>query len=284
MNYQEYKIEKEFKSIYHFLKDHDFSENFISNLRKTWGNFVVNNEIVNIRKGLNEGDILQINPSPNAKTAIMHCRIPLNLVFEDEYYLLINKPAGISTMPNRSHYKNNLAGAICAYMEEKDPNFVLRIANRLDKDTSGLVLVAKSSIAQKELSNVEKVYYAICEGVIENNLVIDEKILTISENGINQRKRIISPLGQEAKTFAEPIKNDGKHTLLKIKLEHGRTHQIRVHMAHIGHPLVGDELYGTKSSFISRAALHCKQISFWHEFEKKNISFSAPIPPDFFIQ
>lgn len=279
---QKFNIDQTYSSIYYFLKDSGFSENYISNLRRTWGNFIVNGEVVNIRKSLQPGDILEINASPNQKTTIMQCRLPLNIVYEDEYYLLINKPAGISTMPNRSHYSSNLAGAICAYMNEKDENFVLRIANRLDKDTSGIVIVAKDSIALKELE-VQKTYYAICEGVIEKEMTIDEKILTVCENGINQMKRIFSPLGKEAKTFVKPVKTDESHTLLEIKLEHGRTHQIRVHMSHVGHPLVGDSLYGKSSNLISRTALHCQSVSFYHKFKKETLTFSTPLPADFFI-
>ena len=282
MKFQAYTIDKEYRSIYHFLKDYSFSENYISNLRKTWGNFVVNGEVVNIRKPLFKNDKLEINSNPNTKTTIMHCILPLDIVYEDEYYLLINKPSGISTMPNRSHYSYNLAGAICKYMEEKDENFVLRIANRLDKDTSGIVIVAKDSIALKALK-AQKTYYAICEGMIESEIVINEKILTINENGINQIKRIVSPLGKDAKTYVRPIKNDSKHTLLEIKLEHGRTHQIRVHMSHIGHALVGDSLYGQKSALISRTALHCGKVEFCHEFKKELISVSTHFPDDFFI-
>lgn len=283
MKYQIFEIDRDYKSIYYFLKDHGFAENFITNLRKTWGNFVVNDEIVNIRRVLTKGDKLQINANPNPKTTIMQCRLPLDIVYDDEYYLLINKSAGISTMPNRSHCSENLAGAICGYMEEKDKNFVLRIANRLDKDTSGIVIVAKDSIALKELK-AEKTYYAICEGVITEETVINEKILTVSENGVNNIKRIISPLGKEAKTFVKPIKNDGNHTLLEIKLEHGRTHQIRVHMSHIGHPLVGDNIYGAKSELIDRTALHCGSVTFHHTFKKELITISTPLPNDFFLR
>jgi 23S rRNA pseudouridine1911/1915/1917 synthase len=283
MKFYTFIIERSYNSIYYFLKDKGFSENYISNLRKAWGNFVVNGEVVNIRKPLNTNDKLEINSSPNTKTTIMHCILPLDIVYEDEYYLLINKPSGISTMPNRSHYSNNLAGAICSYMKEKDENFVLRISNRLDKETSGIVIVAKDSIALKSL-NAQKTYYALCEGVIESEIIIDEKILTINENGINQIKRIISPLGKDAKTFIKPIKNDGIHTLLEIKLEHGRTHQIRVHMSHIGHALAGDRLYGKASQLINRTALHCGNVEFYHEFKKELISVSTPLPDDFFIK
>ena len=189
MKMTSFVIDKPYKSIFFFLKNNGFSENYISNLRKTWGNFVLNGIEVNIRAPLKKGDVLKINSSPNQKTTIMRCIIPLDIVYEDEYYLLINKPAGLSTSPSRSHYAQNLSGAICAYMDKFDPEFVLRIAGRLDKDTSGIVIVAKDSISMKELKILDKTYYAICEGVIDKDEIIDKKILTITENGVNKQKR-----------------------------------------------------------------------------------------------
>lgn len=276
-------IDKPYKSIFFFLKNNGFSENYISNLRKTWGNFVLNGIEVNIRAPLKKGDVLKINSSSNQKTTIMRCILPLDIVYEDEYYLLINKPAGLSTSPSRSHYAQNLSGAICAYMDKFDPEFVLRIAGRLDKDTSGIVIVAKDSISMKELKILDKTYYAICEGVIDKDEIVDKKILTITENGVNKQKREISPLGKEAKTFVHPIKNDGQHTLIRLNLEHGRTHQIRVHLASIGHPLVGDTLYGKLSLFINRCALHCREIKFYHYIKKEEIVITTPLPKDFFL-
>ena len=148
-----YAITKDYQSIYYFLKENGFSENYISNLRKVWGFIKLNGTITNTRGRLKNVDILEIEASPNNKTNIQNCEMPLDVVFEDEYYLLINKPSGISCMPNKSHYHNNLAGAICNYFKNEE-SFVLRIINRLDKDTAGLMLIAKDSIAQKDIKNI----------------------------------------------------------------------------------------------------------------------------------
>ena len=194
----------------------------------------------------------------------------------------ISGSTSVSTMPNKSHYTNNLAGAICYYMSQKDPNFTLRVVNRLDKDTSGLVLVAKSALALKELSSFEKKYHAICEGIIDKDMVVDQPILTIQENGINNRKRVISPDGQKATTYIRPLKQlNDNFSLIELILVHGRTHQIRVHLSSIDHPLLGDELYGSKSPKIDHTALICKKVSFYHPYLKKTLSFSAPYPDDF---
>lgn len=281
MKYQEFTINKEYKTIYYFLKDEGFAENFITNLRKSWGNFKVNGNIVNIRKPLKIGDKLEINSNPNSKTTIMHCIIPLNIVYEDKYYLLINKNSGLSCMPSRSHYTNNLAGAICNYMKEKDDNFVLRIINRLDKDTAGIIIVAKDSISANKLKEVQKTYHAICEGEVRDKVTINKKIKTITNNGINQHKRIISEDGQDAITYVTPISHNKNLSLLSIKLEHGRTHQIRLHLSSIGYPLLGDELYGKKSEIIDHTALLCKEISFYHPYLEKYLHFEVDYPDDF---
>lgn len=280
--YQNFKIDKDYKSVYFFLKENSFSENFITNLRKQAGFILINENAANTASALKKSDVLSVINNPNRKTTIMQCILPLDIVFEDAYYLLINKSSGLSTMPNKSHYTNNLAGAICHYMSQKDPNFTLRVVNRLDKDTSGLVLVAKSALALKELSSFEKKYHAICEGIIDKDMVVDQPILTIQENGINNRKRVISPDGQKATTYIRPLKqlNDNL-SLIELILVHGRTHQIRVHLSSISHPLLGDELYGSTSPKIDHTALICKEVSFYHPYLKKTLSFSAPYPDDF---
>lgn len=287
--YQIYKIDKNYQNIYYFLKDNGFSENYITNLRKVMGNIKVNEENVTIRHPLKIGDELSINSNPNTKTTIMHCIIPLDIVYEDNYYILINKPSGLPCMPSRSHYSCNLAGAICYYMESKDLNFTLRIVNRLDKDTAGIIIVAKDSISQKEMKDINKTYYAICEGIIDKDLIIDKKIKTITNGTINVHKREESNDGKEAITYVHPIKSfvlikDNKEktvTLIKLNLSHGRTHQIRVHLSSIGHPLLGDEIYGEKSIYIKQTALICKEVSFYHPFLNKVLSFSIPYPNDF---
>ena len=281
MKFQTYKIEKEFKNIYYFLKANGFSENFISNLRKDWGNFVVNEEIVNIKKGLRPGDILQINNNPNKKTSIMQCIIPLDIVFEDKYYLLVNKPSGIPCMQTRSHYSNNMAGAICNYMSTKEEDFVLRIINRLDKDTAGIIIVAKDSISQNKIQNIEKIYHAVCCGQVEKDITINSPIKTVVINGKNQHKRIIAPDGKDATTLVSPIKTNNNLSLVSAKLIHGRTHQIRLHLSSIGHPLIGDTLYGEKSNIISHTALICKQVSFFHPYENKVLNFEIDYPESF---
>ena len=284
MNYFKINITKPYKSVYHCLKDMGYSEHFLTNLRKVWGNIILNNKEVNIRAQLQAGDELKINNNPSNKTQIKECILPLDIVFEDEYYLLVFKPANLATTPTQSNYDNNLSGAVLNYMKQKDDNFTIRIANRLDKDTSGIVIFAKNAIALKALTAVEKTYHAICEGKIDTKTVVNKKIKTVkTENGINQLKRIISSDGKEATTFITPIKHLPKQdlTLIELKLEHGRTHQIRVHLSSINHPLLGDIIYGNKSENINHSALLCKKISFFHPFIHKQLEFEVDYPKDF---
>ncbi len=281
MAFQSYSIDKDYQNVYYFLKDRQFSENFISNLRKKMGNIKVNGVNATIKHPLKANDILEINNSPNPATSIMHCIIPLDIVYEDEYYLLVNKPSGLACMPSKSHYTKNLAGAICYYLSKSTPNFTLRIVNRLDKDTSGIIIVAKDSISQKEITNIDKVYYAICKGKIDKALTVDAKIQTIVNNGVNQNKRIISPDGKIAITHITPIKYNDSYSLIKLKLESGRTHQIRVHLSSINHPLLGDSLYGQTTDLITHTALVCNEVTFYHPFLKKTLNFKVPFPPEF---
>ncbi len=285
--YQIFKIKKDYPNVYIFLKENNFSENYIKNLRKIMGNIKINDEDVTINHKLKIDDTLAIISNPNPKTTIMQCMIPLDIVYEDEYYLIVNKPSGIACMPSKSHYTYNLAGAICYYMQDKDDNFTLRIINRLDKDTAGIVIIAKDSISQKDIKNIDKTYYALCEGKIEKDTIINKKIKTITNNGVNENKRIIAEDGKDAITYVYPKKviidqlNNNFITLVKLKIIHGRTHQIRVHMSSIGHSLLGDSLYGKHYNKLSHAMLVCKEISFFHPYLNRQISISIPFPSEF---
>lgn len=288
MEYKEIVVKKaqSKQTIYLYLKQNGYSENYLKNLRKVFGYIKLNDKDCFINTTTHNGDIIKINTSPNTKTCICSCIIPLDIVYEDDYILIVNKPSGLSTMPNKSHFLYNLSGGILAYMQAKDPNFVVRIVNRLDKDTAGLVVVAKDSLVANYFNEnndiIQKTYYAVCEGVIQDELVINKNIDTIkNEYGYNCQKRVICKSGgKKATTFTKAIKSFDNMTLLEITLKHGRTHQIRVHLASENHPLVGDELYGNKSNKISHTALCCTKITFIHPIISKKMTFTVPIPND----
>ncbi len=276
MKFRDYKIEKDYKHIYYFLKENGFSETYISSLRSKKGYILVNDNPSTTRSPLKLGDILKLCLDTKQKTQILKNSIQLNIVFEDDFYLIVNKPHRLSTSPSKSHYTENLAGAILNYMQKKDPNFVLRILNRLDYDTAGLIIVAKDVESYSKICNIEKKYFAICNGIINKEILIDEPILTIIENGINQQKRVVDLMGKAAQTHVIPVQKFDNKTLISLKLKHGRTHQIRVHLAHINHPLLGDKIYNSEKSNLSHTALICKEIFFLHPFTNKEIFLEIP--------
>ena len=271
------------QTIYSYLRKNGYSENYLKNLRKQFGFIKLNDNPCNSDVFVKNGDKISVNINPNTKTMICPCIIPLDIVYEDDDILAVNKPSMLATMPSRSHFSYNLSGALVAKYDN-EPNFVVRIINRLDKEASGIVLVAKNSLASNFLNksnSVKKVYYALCEGNIDKDLVIDQNIDTLmNKEGYNINKRIVSKNGKSAKTFVHIIKNFKTYCLVEITLEHGRTHQIRVHMSSIGHPLLGDSLYGTKSNLISHTALVCKTMTLTTP-SGKTITLNVPFPNDF---
>lgn len=278
MKYEQIKAQKKYEKLYYLLKDNSLSEAYLSKLRQNENNLLINGSPANMRSKVEEGDIVSFALEVGKKTEIETCEIDLDIVFEDEYLLVVNKPPLLASTPTKSHYSLNLAGGVCNYMSKKSNNFVYRILNRLDKDTSGLVIIAKSPFSYQNTTEIKKTYEAICEGELSSPLTIDKPIYTENINGINTLKRTISPLGKEATTFVQPIKSSKTFSHISLNLIHGRTHQIRVHLSSVGHPLVGDSIYGKKSELISHTALICKTISFLHPKTKKRLHFEAKYP------
>lgn len=268
-------------TIYFYLKENNFSEHHIKALRKHPLSFKLNGQICPINTHLTNGDLLEILKNPSQGSTIAPCEGNLDILFEDEHFLIVNKPHLLACIPTRSHYQNNLGGQIMNYMKEKDPHFVLRVINRLDKDTAGIVVVAKSNTAQNELKNLDKTYYALCNGNFEKRqFTIDAPILTKCNEGINQMKRVVSAEGKRAVTHVFVEKNFQSHALAKIKLETGRTHQIRVHLSNLGHSLVGDPIYGDHLGTETHTFLILKEVSFVHPQTKKQINLTVPFPDE----
>lgn len=266
-------------TVYFFLKSNEFSEHFIKNLRKTPNSIILNGETTNLRAILAEGDNLKILKNPNIATSTPACKGTLEILFEDDDFLIVNKPHNLACLPTRSHIDDNLGGRIVFYMQDRSPNYVLRVKNRLDKETAGIVITAKSAIAYNRLKDVQKEYYALCEGkFLQEKFSIDKPILTVTHNGINDMKRVISKDGKCAVTHVEVIKNS-RPNLVKLTLETGRTHQIRVHLSSIGNSIFGDTLYGT-SSPENHAFLLLKKIHFTHFRTGKEIVIEVPYPED----
>ncbi len=266
-------------TIYFWLKSIGFSEHFIKALRKNERSFKVNGTYCKINHRISNGDILEIMKNPHPASAIQPCDGELEVIYEDDEYLAVNKPHLLACIPTRSHYQDNLGGRIVKYMQTKDQNFVLRMVNRLDKDTAGIVIVAKSNSAYNNLKNIDKTYYALCRGKFgEKNFTIDKPILTINENGINQMKRVVSKDGKPSVTHATIEKEFVTYSLTKLKLETGRTHQIRVHLSSIGHNLIGDHIYSSVTESENHTFLILKEASFTHPQTCKQINLNIPFP------
>lgn len=271
-------------TIYTYIKRQGISENYVRNLRKKEGYIKLNGSIAFTNAPIKNGDEIELYKNPNTSNSIMQNIIPLNIVYEDDDILVVNKPSGMPTIPSRRHLNYNLAGAVTNYMKDKDPSFIVRIVNRLDKDTAGLVCIAKHSLISNLLNSnnyIKKTYYAICEGKVDC-VVINKKIATtLNSDGYNNQKREISENGKDAITYVTPLVFDGKNTLCEITIDYGRTHQIRVHMASINHPLVGDALYGNASSRINHTALVCAKMEIFNPISNKTINLKIDFPEDF---
>ena len=218
---------------------------------------------------------------------IVPTKMDLNIVFEDDWLLVVNKPAGIAIHPSVLHYSDSLCNGIRFYFDKIGLKKKIRPVNRLDLNTSGLVVFAKCEYIQECLINqmknnqFKKEYLAVCDGIFNEksgtiNLPIARKRNSIIE-------RCISENGQTAITHYEVLKEFNNYSLVKCSLETGRTHQIRVHMSAIGHPLLGDSLYGSISDLINRQALHCYNLQFIHPVYNNDLNFFGDLPNDFKI-
>ena len=203
----------------------------------------------------------------------------LDIVYEDSHIIIINKPASTPVHPTKIHQENTLANFLRYYSLEKGEDYTFRAVNRLDKDTSGLVLIAKdrhsAGILQKQ--DIYKEYIAVCTGITPEKGTIDKPIKK-SEN--STMLRIISDDGDKAVTHFERMDCFDNSSLVKLWLETGRTHQIRCHMSSIGHPLEGDDLYGGSLEKIERQALHCAKMKFFHPIDGKVMELCCDIPED----
>lgn len=236
----------------------------------------VNDKNMDTRLKVFENDKITIDLNYDEDNSnIVSKQMNLDIVYEDEGMLIINKPSGIAIHPSIRHYEDSIASGIKYYFESIGIHKKIRPVNRLDLNTSGLVIFAKNEyiqeylIKQMQTKTFTKEYLAIVTGVLENKKGIIDKPIARKEGSIIER--CVSETGQRAITEYEVIREFGNNSLVKCKLLTGRTHQIRVHFAYIGHPLLGDSLYGEKSDLIEGQALHCYKLKFLHPVTSKEM-------------
>jgi 23S rRNA pseudouridine1911/1915/1917 synthase len=287
-------------SVERFLKHIGCSKPIIIHLKKTPNGIMRNGVWSYTRDILNNGDELEIHfidekPSENiAPSEISYCDFTNMVVYEDEDILVVNKPAGLSVHPSKRHYEDTLANYCAYYFKVLNPQageFVFRCINRLDRDTSGLVIVAKNMLSSAILSSalqnreIHRTYIAIVNGKLSGNGTIDLPIARKAEGEV--ARCIDSTHGDKAVTHYECVINfninDSDYSLVRLNLETGRTHQIRVHMKAIGHPIIGDFLYNPDFTLIKRQALHSYSLEFNHPITGKRLYFEQNPPEDFII-
>lgn len=266
----------------------DLSRNKIQKLIDE-GNILVNGSKINNNYKVNLGDVIEVTSlkSVQVNNDLIPCDIPLDIVYEDDDLLIINKKSGMVTHPAPGNYENTLVNALIGKYQLSNNELRPGIVHRLDKDTSGLMLVAKNDYTHEKLSNmiqekkVERYYLALVEGTFNHETgTIDAPI---GRDPKNREKQIVTSVNsKKAITHFKVIKRYNNYTLIECKLETGRTHQIRVHMAYINHPVVGDPLYGKKikdSDF--GQLLHSYKIKFSHPRTGKIIEFEKEPPEEF---
>lgn len=241
---------------------------------------------VTVRYQVTEGQVLSVRlTDPSSAQQPVPTEGPLDILYEDEDMVVVNKQPGILIHPSHGHFSDTIGNYLMWHWTQLGEESGFHPVHRLDKGTSGLLVVAKHPHGQEKLKHqlhtgaFRRRYLAVCEGCpTPAQGVIDAPIGPVEDSLI---AREIRPDGQPARTHYNVLSVHGSRALVELELETGRTHQIRVHMTHIGHPLTGDFLYGTEdTSLISRPALHSWQVDITHPISGKALHFTAPLPED----
>lgn len=248
---------------------------------KNTGSIIVNGKEVTIAYVIEPGDIIALHWLQPCD--IVPTNIPLDIAYEDDTLLIINKPAGMLIHPTTSEHASTLGNAIMYYFHKQGLTHAFHPVHRLDRNTSGLVLIAKYPHIQHLLSlngakNINRQYLALATGILKpSEGIIDAPIARHPDSII---QRIVDPNGQAATTCYQVLKPLINACVVQLTLLTGRTHQIRVHLSHLGHPIIGDDLYGGTRDLIARQALHAARLYFTHPLSGKVIDVASQLPND----
>jgi len=267
-----------------YLKKQGFSHAVIVQLKKIPESILLNGKWEYMSTRLNDGDCLFIHfEETEGSENIVATNLPLSICYEDEDILVVN-PADMPIHPSMNNYDNTLANAVCHYYQTQGIPYTFRCVNRLDRDTTGLTILAKhlisSAILNSEVSvrGISREYLAIVKGFTEDEGTVNAPIGRKEGSTIERQIDVLH--GETAITHYKRLAYQDGLSLISLKLETGRTHQIRVHMKSIGHPLIGDFLYNPDFTKINRQALHSYRLRFTHPVTKKPLVFTAPLPED----
>ena len=257
-----------------FLRAFGVSSAMLKKLKNAENGITLNGDFARTIDLLHSGDSLRIAIENSGKMPAP-VKMDVDIVYEDDDLIVFDKPAHIPVHESRHHIGDTLSNFAAYHLGEIG---AFRAVYRLDNGTSGLVLVAKNMfVAGKLGGRIDKDYYAVVSGIIEESGTVDAPIARCGDSII---KRKVDKDGESAVTHYTPISTKNGTTLVRLRLETGRTHQIRVHMTHIGHPLIGDTLYGSADSQIDHQALHCKDIYFTHPVTNKEMHLTCDFPGD----
>lgn len=287
----EYKIDKRHdgKTIGMFLKEQEYSRGVLVELKKTKKGIRKNGVWAVVNEKLQDGDCLSICLAEEEHSEhIVPTKGELEILYEDEDILVINKPYDTPIHPSVNHYDNTLANRVIYYYQQQDKPYVFRCINRLDRDTTGVTIIAKNLLSASILSKgvkerqLTRTYIAFVEGVIDEKGTINLPIGRVG--GTIIKRQVDMENGKEAVTHYRRLAVmhiEGKEvSIVALRLETGRTHQIRVHMSAMGHPLLGDFLYNENNHMLTRQALHAVECGFYHPITKVYQNITAPLPND----
>lgn len=278
--------ENDGKLIKDFLQEKGFSGQNLVELKKMPESILLNGVWEYVTKRLAEGDILRIHiKEESSSEKILPVELPFPVVYEDEDIIVLNKPADMPIHPSLNNYGNTLGNAAAYYFEKQGKSFIFRCVNRLDRDTTGLTILAKHMVSCSMLQNdmvnrkISREYLAIAEGRFDEMYGIIDAPIGRKEGSTIERM-VDYENGERAVTHYRVLEQKENVAMLALKLETGRTHQIRVHLSSVGHPLIGDFLYNPKNAGMKRQALHAWHLSFRHPITNEKMELEAPVPDD----